>query len=78
MSNKKVLYQQCRLQKGTTHQMSWIPAKYAVKGKTLKLRSNGEWEDGWVVNETYATRMDDDLPDSHAEIKSHRKATGDS
>jgi len=35
--------------------ISWIPEKYAVKGKPLKLknRRTGEWVDGWVVQECW-------------------------
>jgi hypothetical protein len=78
MSNKKTYYKQCRLQKGNAHQMSWIPEEFAVKDKVIKLRSEGVWDDGWIVKEAYSTRLEtNDLPDSHSEIKSHRKATGD-
>ncbi len=77
--SKKTYYRQCRLQKGNTHQMSWIPEEFAVKGKIIKLRDeDGVWDDGWKVNEAYSTRLEThDLPDPHSEIKGHRKATGD-
>ena len=30
--------------------MAWIPDKFAVVGKILKLKNDDkEWEDGWVV-----------------------------
>ena len=42
---------QCRLKKGNTETVSWIPTKFAKKGKYLKLKNNrtNEWEDGWQV-----------------------------
>lgn len=42
---------QVRLRKGNIEQVSWIPSKFAVKGKFLKLKE----EDGWEVVEVYNT-----------------------
>lgn len=77
--NKKIYYRQCFLQKNNTYQMSWIPEKFAVKGKIIRLRKEDDtWDDGWVVKEAYSTRLEgDDLPDFHSDIKHHRKNTGD-
>lgn len=40
---------QCLLEKGTTHKVAWIPAKFAVLGKVIDLNEYGEWSDGWTV-----------------------------
>ncbi len=49
-------YKQCILRRGITRQMTWIPEKFAKKGKFIKLRisqgrgcvkSFSEWDDGW-------------------------------
>lgn len=60
-------------------QTSWIPEKFGVQGKVLKLKdSDGNWDDGWIVKMASQTRLAEDmLPDYHDEIKGHRKATGD-
>lgn len=51
-------YRQCELRKGKTHTVSWIPEKYAQKGRVVKLRkrvgggcvrSHTDWDDGWEV-----------------------------
>ena len=42
-------HRQCKLIKGNDTTVSWIPEKFALKGKYLKLKDNGEWEDGWKV-----------------------------
>jgi len=42
-------YKQCVLRRGSVEQTSWIPEKFAVIGKTLKLKIGDEWDDGWVV-----------------------------
>ena len=47
---KQPFYRQCNLTKTTEdselHQVSWIPEKFAVKGKFVKLKEGNEWEDG--------------------------------
>jgi hypothetical protein len=74
-----VKYRQCKLQKGNSYQMSWIPEKFANIGKTVKLRdADGSWDDGWLVKEAFSVRTDSEIVDSHDAIKRHRKATGDS
>lgn len=71
-------YKQCRLKRGTSETTSWIPEKYAVPGKTLKLKEGNVWVDGWTVEwASEESRPEELLPDYHAEIKGHRKATGD-
>jgi hypothetical protein len=52
-------YTQCdlvrRLGRGTAHQTSWIPSRFAQVGKALRLRSADGWQDGWVVSAAYRT-----------------------
>lgn len=80
MSDTK--YRQCTLKRpvnehSSAQLVSYIPERYAVLGKTLKLKNDsGEWEDGWVV--IAAGRLTDSPPDGHDSIKQHRKNTGDS
>jgi len=77
-------YRQCflrhNLEQGIQFQTTWIPEQFAVKGKTLKLKDdNGIWVDGWVVDRVYQRDVPEKhLPDSHIEIKAHRRNTGDS
>ena len=42
-------YKQCRLKKGNTQQVSWIPSKFAKLNKVLKLKTADGWDDGWMV-----------------------------
>jgi hypothetical protein len=48
------LYKQCSMTRRvgeTVHRRTeWIPVKYAVVGNPLKLRNDGVWEDGWIVD----------------------------
>lgn len=79
---KKVFFNQCwmekRIEGGLAHTTSWIPEQFAKVGKTLKLRQNGVWEDGWKVKMVGARLSEEYLPDAHDDIKALRKATGDS
>lgn len=75
-------YRQCELRKSmgdgqTVSQVSYIPTKFAVVGRTLKLRNESKsWDDGWVV---ISVGLIENAPtDARAKIKSHRRATGDS
>ena len=77
-------YRQCMLQRplgdGRREEMvSFIPAQFARLHRPLKLKTqHAGWEDGWLVASIGATVDDAHLPDAHAEIRSHRRATGDS
>ncbi|MEW4452430.1 hypothetical protein AB1L30_07070 [Bremerella sp. JC817] len=77
-------YQQCRLVKQTSattriELTSWIPEKYAQLNSYVKLKQpNGSFVDGWEVKSISSQRLqENDLPDAHAMIKGHKKATGD-
>ena len=57
----------------------WIPEKFAIEGKILKIKIEENWENGWLVKEVYETRIKEkEILDSHKKIKSHKKKTGDS
>lgn len=79
---KDVFYRQCRLVKriqgGELTQVSWLPEPYATKGRVVKLRDNGVWDDGWVVASAGHNRLAAcDVPDFHELAKALLRATGD-
>jgi len=49
MSRTALRYKQCKLVKDETTQISWIPKKFAVKGRILILKK----DPGWLVTEVY-------------------------
>ena len=49
-----MIYRQCELHRGTSVQVAWIPATFAVVGKILRLRD----EHGWVVASIGASASD--------------------
>lgn len=49
-----MIYRQCVLKKDNeNYTVSWIPDKYAKRGKYLKLLENGKWDNGWKVMAVY-------------------------
>jgi hypothetical protein len=73
-------YQQCRLRRLNTEQVSFLPQQFAVVGRVLRLKQDdGTWQDGWVVANVHGQSVPPELlSDPHNAIKAHRKATGDS
>lgn len=57
---------------------AYIPTKYAIEGKVLKIKIDDVWEDGWIVISVGPKVDKKALPNTHAEVKAHRKRTGDS
>jgi hypothetical protein len=57
----KIKYAQCLLRKRysvkgimtTKFQIAFIPSKFAIIGKVLKIKVRGKWSNGWVVNLLY-------------------------
>ena len=75
----KQTYRQCRLQRGSSTQVSWIPAQFAIRGRVLRLRERGNdsWSDGWRVLDASGEKQLADITDAHSAIREHRKRTGD-
>ncbi len=70
-------HRQCLLlRERKAYKTSWIPEKFAVKGKVLRLKDDkGNWEDGWEVVLVYG-RMDSKTVNSRSqEYKKHRYIT---
>lgn len=59
MKHDNVFYRQCRLRHLNTHQVAWIPEKFAKKGKFIEIKKDdGEWENGWeVMSDGGSTRL---------------------
>ena len=55
---------------------SWIPSRYAVRGKTLKLKSeDGFWEDGWEVVSVGATAPSEEVNERSRDYTKQREAS---
>ncbi len=68
-------YHQCWLVRGHARQMAWIPAKFAVAGRYLKLTQNGEAEDGWQVAGVGARMAEEVVRERSQDYKHTRQAS---
>ena len=67
-------YRQCKLKSGTKETVTWLPEKFAQKGRGVSLKKDdGTWDDGWAVVEVGARGTADMIHDR--EWKHHRKVT---
>ena len=71
-----ISFTQCLLKQGNRAEcVSWIPTRFAVRGRVLRLQFTSGWTDGWIVRETYHSML---KPiDAHSTIRRHRRMTGD-
>jgi len=76
MGKKNETYTQCALARKSTVEVSWIPTKFANKGKYVKFKQgDGSWEDGWLVQETYTVQDAKYLIAHGQDYKNTRKAS---
>jgi len=66
---------QCMFRKGLTRHTAWIPDKFAVLGKFVKIKKDNVWEDGWEIIAIYAKMTAKECGLSSQEYKHHRKQT---
>lgn len=65
-------HKQCLLLKeGRIHRMAWIPEKFAIKNKVLKIKG----EDGWVVHKVGSRQESSIVRNNSQEYKKHRNGT---
>lgn len=57
MSKKITYHAQCVLKKENTLRTSWIPEKYAIKGKIVGLKTDGIWSEGWEIRTVSSNRL---------------------
>ena len=69
-------FHQCWLVRGNARQMAWIPAKFAVQGRYLKLTQNGASEDGWQVAGVGASVAEETIRERSQDYK-HTRSVSD-
>lgn len=67
------LMTQCLLEKDTYFHTAWIPIKFAIKGKYIKIKYNNLWDDGWKVLECYSTMDSKYVQERSEDYKNQRK-----
>jgi hypothetical protein len=56
--------------------ITWIPEKYAIRNKVLKLKNEtGIWTNGWVVQETYNRQNEDFIKEHERDFAKQRQAS---
>ena len=59
-------FRQCEVVRGAERLISYLPDKYARRGKVLRLNENGVWVNGWKVVWAAKEAVDEDkMPDYH-------------
>ena len=76
MSGYIQFYRQCWLSRGNSRQMAWIPEKFAVMGRFLKLTEEGVSEDGWQVVGV-GTRLTEEYVRERSEDYKHTRRASD-
>lgn len=72
------MYTQCELRKVDSpgvSTMSWIPSKFAYRGRVLNLKMDDGWQNGWIVSQVYSAVSDDAAMDMRDAYRYHRKNT---
>ena len=75
MSGYVRFYNQCWLVKGYARQMAWIPQKFAVAGRYLRLTDAGVTEDGWQVAGVGAQMTEEVVRERSQDYKHTRQAS---
>ena len=78
---KDYLMNQCKFKKGNFYTTTWIPKKFAIKGKFVKIKmirnySEIVWEDGWEIIAVYQpSRLSKHIIERSEDYKNTRKAS---
>ena len=75
MSKHNHLYRQCWLARGSARQMAWLPEKFAVAGRFLRLTDSGVSEDGWQVTGVGAQMTEEHVRERSQDYKHTRQAS---
>lgn len=57
------MYKQCEISRPVQDKpfrqvdIVWIPTKFAVQNSLIGIKRNGEWEEGWIVDQVYDTKI---------------------
>ncbi len=67
-------YRQCWLARGPVRQMAWLPEKFAVAGRFLRLTNDGVSENGWQVTGVGAQMAEETVRERSQDYKHTRRA----
>ena len=68
-------YTQCYIQKENKHDIAWIPSKFAVIEKLIKIKIDNIWINGWKVIKTYSVNSEDHILEHEMDYRKQRRAS---
>lgn len=68
-------YMRCAINYGHKIDVAWIPEKFAKKGKWLKIKQDGVWEDGWQVMAVFSKKRASDVERSERDYLKQRSTS---
>lgn len=76
--SKEINYVQCVLVNGASRQTAWIPQRFAVQDKFLKLKQEDDsWQDGWQVRGLGDTHLPGSVINERSRDYKHTRAASD-
>ena len=70
-------FRQCKLHRGAQRTVSWLPERFARQGRYLKLKTDGEWQDGWRVMAVGSQRMTEQEVNERSQDYKHQREASD-
>ena len=68
-------YTQCQLNKKDRFDIAWIPSKFALIGKFIKIKIDDIWDNGWKVVNTYSSNTENHILEHEMEYRKQRRAS---
>jgi hypothetical protein len=76
VKNTGRMYKQCKLIKDGVYEQVYIPSEFAIQGKSVKIKRNGTWDDGWLVEEVWQ-EVDEAFLDAMRNALKHQREVSD-
>lgn len=75
--SKPYMMVQCVLERHNTQLVSWIPERFAVQGKILKIKTCEGWSNGWSVKTVYgcSKKSVDEVDRMNTDYRHQREAS---
>ena len=77
MVKKSIMFKQCTLERGNVVVVSWLPVKFAQKGRYLRLKDGGKWTNGWLVTEVGSHEVSSEAAREASRNYKHQREASD-
>lgn len=72
---RTLTYRQCKLRKGSTHRVGWIPISFAKINHIVRLKINNRWTNGWRVMEVGSVMSGEYVEKHESDYRTQREAS---